>query len=70
MTIDGDVLKCNFYGCRAEGSLDMPSLVISPELHHEIRQTFAERGWASKRRDRWSEPHIDFCPDHIPKRPW
>lgn len=69
MTIDGDVLRCDFYGCRAEALLDMPSQFISPEFHHEIRQTFAERGWASKGRDR-NEPHVDYCPDHIPKRPW
>jgi len=71
VTIHRDVLKCDFFGCRAQAALDVPTLgVISPELHYEIRRTFAEQGWASKSRDGWSEPYIDYCPDHIPKYPW
>ena len=70
VTIEGEVLRCDFYGCRAEALIDVPSMDIGPEFHRDVREIFAERGWASKSRDRWRLQPIDFCPDHIPKRQW
>ena len=56
MTVDGNTIRCDAYGCRAESLLE-GAVAVSPEY---VRVRFALRGWTPAGQD----GDLDHCPAH------
>ncbi len=56
MTVDGNTIKCDAYGCRAVALLETAVLVSTEYL----RVRFAMEGW----RTAGDEGQLDICPRH------
>ncbi len=57
MTIEGDMVRCDAYACRAVTFLEAASLTLSVET---IRIRLAIEGW----RTAGDKGELDFCPRH------
>jgi hypothetical protein len=56
VTVEGNTIKCDAYGCRAVSLLDTAAWVSAEYL----RMRFAMKGW----RMAGDEGELDFCPRH------
>jgi hypothetical protein len=56
MTLDGNTIRCDAYGCRAVSFLE-GAAAVAPEA---VRSRFALHGWRSAGQD----GDLDYCPIH------
>jgi len=68
MIVDGNTLKCDYFGCRINALMATPVTDTRPVPRSELRLHFSQRGWTSREVDDWSGDHIDYCPVHTVKR--
>ena len=47
MTVDSGRIRCDAYGCRAEGMIDLPTLGLETNkvTPYDVRGWFAMQGW-------------------------
>ena len=64
MTVDGNWIQCDGYGCHTATLFDVRTISTGAKTPADIRRWFAMDGWISKPGEGGSEWHVDYCPLH------
>jgi len=66
MTVDSGRIRCDVYGCQADGMIDLPTLSLEADAvtPYDVRGWFAMEGWQITVGPRGSEGLVDHCSVH------
>ncbi len=64
MTVNGNTIRCDAYGCRIGLSLGIRPPGATTTMPEDVRKWFAMDGWTSTAREGVSGSQVDYCPLH------